>query len=595
MPFGAERQADGAVQFQLWAPAAHRVDLELLDGEGGMTRHNMWAVGDGWRRTTVATVAKDARYRFRIEDRLNVPDPASRFNPQDVHGASAVVDPESFEWPDGEWRGRPWEEAVVYELHIGAFTPEGTFRVAAEKLDYLAALGITAVQIMPVAEFPGQRNWGYDGVLPFAPDASYGSPEDLKTLVSAAHARGLMVILDVVYNHFGPEGNYLHAYAPQFFTARHHTPWGDAIDFSVRTVREFFIHNALYWLEEFHFDGLRLDAVHAILDDSRPHILEQLARAVRSGPGRDRQVHIILENDCNQARYLRRDRESGTPIHADAQWNDDFHHAAHVLTTGERDGYYRDYADRPLWHLGRTLAEGFGYQGEPSIHRGGVPRGEPSAELPSTAFIDFVQSHDQVGNRARGERLGQLAPAPALKLTIHCLLLAPATPMLFMGEEFNASTPFLYFCDFGPELAQKVSEGRKSEFAAFERFGATKIPEPNAEKTFSASKLRWAESGGAGHREWVDLYRRLLELRRKHIVPHLARMKRGGRFALFDDRAVALEWDLGGARLRAQANFSNRPIALAAPPGPVMHKAGGPFTRRSVLPAWSGIWTLELE
>ena len=404
MPFGAQPAGGTLTRFRLWAPAAHAV--ELLIGTGAL-RLPMTAAPDGWRELVV-DAPPGTCYRYRINGKLEVPDPASRFNPEDAHGPSEVVDPGAFEWEDGDWRGRPWEDAVIYELHVGTFSPAGSFAGVAAQLDYLSQLGVTAIELMPVADFPGARNWGYDGVLPFAPDSSYGRPEDLKRLVAAAHARGLMVLLDVVYNHFGPEANYLHAYASSFFSNRHQTPWGAAINFDAegsRTVRDFFVHNALYWLEEYHLDGLRLDAVHAIIDDSMPDIVTEIARAVREGPGRERQVHIVLENDRNQSRYLPRDAACKA-LQASAQWNDDIHHAFHILTTGERDGYYEDYAAQPLWYLGRSLAQGFGYQGERSPHRENAPRGEPSAHLPPAAFVSFLQTHDQVGNRALGSPRG---------------------------------------------------------------------------------------------------------------------------------------------------------------------------------------------
>ncbi len=331
-----------------------------------------------------------SRYRFQIEDGLLVPDPASRLQPEGVHGVSVVTDPLAWHWRDGDWTGRPLREAVFYELHVGTFSAAGSYAGVRQRLDYLADLGVTAIELMPVAAFAGCRNWGYDGVLPFAPSSCYGSPDDLKQLVEAAHRKGMMVFLDVVYNHFGPEGNYLHLYASSFFTDRFDTPWGEAIRFSgplCRWVRRFFIENALYWLEEFHFDGLRLDAVHAIFDDSQPDILEELATAVREGPGKGRQVHLVLENDGNEVRYLA--REKGRPSFYDAQWNDDAHHAMHVLISGETDGYYLDYAENPAARLGRCLAEGFAYQGEESAWRGGRRRGSPSAGLPPIAFVDF--------------------------------------------------------------------------------------------------------------------------------------------------------------------------------------------------------------
>jgi malto-oligosyltrehalose trehalohydrolase len=503
-----------------------------------------------------------------------VPDPASRFNPEDVHGPGEVIDPEAFRWEDAGWRGRPWVDAVIYELHVGTFSPEGTFAGVESRLDYLSELGVTAIELMPVADFPGRRGWGYDGVLPYAPDAAYGRPEHLKRLIAAAHARGLMVLLDVVYNHFGPEGNYLHLYAPQFFTDRYHTPWGAAVNFdgeSARPVRDFFIHNALYWLEEFHLDGLRLDAVHAIADDSSPHILAELAAAVRRGPGRDRHVHLVLENDSNQARYLRRAADGGVPLY-DAQWNDDIHHAFHVLLTGESDGYYTDYSGDPAQLLGRCLTEGYAYQGETSLHRGGRPRGEPSAHLPPAAFVSFLQTHDQVGNRAFGERLAALAAEPALRAATVAWLLAPAPPMLFMGEEFGAATPFLYFCDFTGDLATAVRDGRRREFAQFARFAdpsaQSSIPDPNAAETFARSRLDWNCTARLPHARWLALYRELLALRRRHLAPRLTGVAgSAGLRVELGTGALACEWRLGdGSTLRICLNLSQREFTLPAPP-----------------------------
>ncbi len=439
MPYGAELTEDGSVRFRLWAPGARQIDL-CLQREDGERLIAMSHRDAGWYELVTREAGASDRYRFRIDGDMRVPDPASRFQPEDVHGPSEIVDPAAFDWHDEDWRGRPWEETVLYEVHVGTFTPEGSFRAIEERLDYLADLGVTAIELMPVADFPGRRNWGYDGVLPYAPDGSYGRPEDLKHLVQCAHQRGLMVFLDVVYNHFGPEGNYLHVYAEPFFTERHHTPWGAGINFDgsgSRDVRDFFIHNALYWLEEYHLDGLRLDAVHAIADDSQPDILQELAVRVHAGPGRNRHVHLVLENDHNAARYLVRS-EDGSPRLYVAQWNDDAHHALHLLATGESDGYYEDYADAPTDHLGRTLTEGFAYQGDPSAYRHGERRGEPSSHLPLTAFVNLLQNHDQVGNRALGERIDRLADPRALRAVTAILLLAPSPPLLFMGQEFLA-------------------------------------------------------------------------------------------------------------------------------------------------------------
>ncbi|TAK46477.1 MAG: malto-oligosyltrehalose trehalohydrolase [Betaproteobacteria bacterium] len=570
MPFGAELQPGGATRFRLWAPAAGRVAL-LLASSATRAELPLAPLADGWHEC-IADAPAGSRYAFRIDGGMSVPDPASRANPEDVHAPSMVVDPLAFEWQDADWKGRPWEEAVIYELHVGAFTPQGTFDAAIGRLDELAALGVTALELMPVAEFPGRRNWGYDGVLPFAPEAAYGPPEDFKRLVQAAHAHGLMVLLDVVYNHFGPEGNYLHLYAPQFFNPAHATPWGAAINFdgeASRTVREFFIHNALYWVEEFRCDGLRLDAVHAIRDSSEPDIVAAIGRALACGPGRERHVHLVLENDRNQTHYLERDAHLLRPRLASAQWNDDVHHALHVLVTGESDGYYADYAEAPLARLGRALAEGFAYQGEPSAFRGGAPRGSASGHLPATAFIAFLQTHDQVGNRAFGERLAAIAAPAALRAAEACVLLAPQVPMLFMGEEYGATTPFLFFCDFAPELAAAVAHGRRQEFARFAAFrdpaSRGRIPDPGDAATFAASRLRWDERAQAPHREHLQNIAALLELRRRHLVPRLAGTG-SGRFVIVDG-ALHVEWMLGGgARWHLAANFSPAAALLPQPP-----------------------------
>jgi len=599
MPFGAQLQGDGGTRFRLWAPGAKRVDLRLQTGAGEHL-FPMQALDMGWFGLTANGAPAGSRYSFHIDGKLDVPDPASRFNPDDIHAPSMVVDPLAFDWPDRDWRGRPWEEAVIYELHVGTFSAAGTFAGVESRLDYLVDLGVTAIELMPVSDFPGRRNWGYDGVLPFAPDASYGTPVEFKQLVAAAHARGLMVFLDVVYNHFGPEGNYLHVYAPAFFNAEKHTPWGAALNFDAAQsaqVRGFFLHNALYWIEEFHLDGLRLDAVHAIVDESQPGFIAELAAALRQGPGAARQVHLIVENDHNQARHLIRG-EDGAARLATAQWNDDLHHALHVLITGERDGYYIDYAQRPLWMLGRSLAEGFAFQGEASAARNGSPRGERSAALPATAFISFLQTHDQVGNRAMGERLGMLASPDAMRAAVTCLLLSPHTPMLFMGEEFDSSSPFLFFCDFGPDLANAVREGRRAEFGRFEKFRDPRvreaIPDPNAPLTFEMSKLQWGEVGEPGHKEWHELYRELLRLRHTHLAPRLAMLRQGGGFTLVGDSGLRIEWPFAdGASLHLSGNFSGVGISgMPRPPGRVIH-ASHAEQEGGLMPAWSLVWTWQ--
>jgi malto-oligosyltrehalose trehalohydrolase len=588
MPFGAQF-GEAATRFRLWAPACAAVALEL--GREAPEVVPMQALEGGWHEASVAGVQRGAAYAFRVKPGAPaVPDPASRANPWDVHAPSAVVDPHSYDWRDGDWRGRPWHEAVVYELHVGTFTPEGTFAAAAGRLDYLADTGVTAIELMPVADFAGRRGWGYDGVLPFAPDAAYGTPEELKRFVDEAHRRGLMVLLDVVYNHFGPTGNYLSLYAPQFFNEAHQTPWGAAINFDggeARTVRDFFVHNALFWIEEYRFDGLRMDAIHAIADDSPRHIVREIAEAFAAGPGRERHVHLVLENDANQASLIGRGR-------AVAQWNDDAHHALHVLVTGETDGYYEDFADAPARHLGRALAEGFAWQGEPSPHRGGGQRGEPSTHLPLTAFVPFLQNHDQAGNRAFGERLAALAPAARMRLAAATLLLAPSVPLLFMGEEFGALTPFLYFCDFEGDLARAVREGRRREFAAFARAagGPEAIPDPNAERTFLDSKLDWAAAASGDHARTLEHHRALLRLRAREIAPRIASGARGS-WSVVGASGVVVDWALGdGSRLHLRANFGDAALVIQRAPGRRIHAVGA-VADADALPAWSGAWTIE--
>jgi maltooligosyltrehalose trehalohydrolase len=601
MPFGAEVREDGSVRFRLWAPKAQAVELYLEKSS-----QEYFALGKqngGWFELITRAAGAGTPYWFQIDADIKVPDPASRFQPKDVHGPSEVIDPRAFDWNDDRWLGRPWEDAVIYELHVGTFTLEGTFRAVEQRLDYLRELGVTAIELMPVSDFPGLRNWGYDGVLPYAPDSSYGRPEDLKHLVQATHAKGLMIFLDVVYNHFGPDGNYLYLYSPQFFTSWRHTPWGDAISFDgpeSRAVRDFFIHNALYWLEEYHFDGLRLDAVHAIIDRSKPDIITELALTVRQRFGSERLIHLMLENANNASGYLNRDEE-GMALCYDAQWNDDIHHAMHVLLTGESDGYYSDYAREPVRHLCRCLAEGFAYQGEYSEYHG-AQRGEPSQELPPAAFISFLQNHDQVGNRALGERIAQLAPVNMLKAAMEILLLAPARPLLFMGEEFGAASPFLFFCDFQGDLASDVKTGRRNEFARFAKFRSPEmreqIPNPNSESTYARSKLDWQSLTNEPHRTWLQFYRKLLSIRQRRIVPHLgSRAKPQVAVCSDKTRSIAIDWifsdgsvlalraNLCDAETKMKTTYSVEPIYCSNP------EAFQAFKEGRLMP-WSVVWQL---
>jgi len=591
MPFGAELLPNGrGTRFRLWAPSAPRAELQLLGlggaGVGGSSSPSLYplrAAPGGWHEAVVREAHAGARYKFLVHSRdgeqTAVPDPASRSNPEGVHGPSAVVDPHCYAWRESSWRGLPWEAAIIYELHVGTFSRAGTFAAAAGALPELAALGVTALQLMPLAAFPGVRNWGYDGVLAFAPAACYGTPDELKAFIDAAHSHRLMVLLDVVYNHFGPDGNYLHVYCPEFFNAAHRTPWGAAINFdgeSSRPVRDFFVHNALYWLEEYRFDGLRLDAVHAIRDATKPDIVCEIARAVHEGPGSGRHLHIALENNRNESRYLERDA-LGRPICATAQWDDDVHHALHAVITGEADGYYADYAATPLGHLGRALTEGFAYQGEYSAFRDRV-RGGPSKHLPPAAFVGFLQNHDMVGNRAFGDRIQSFADRRLLTAAYVCLLLTPQVPMLFMGEEFAASTPFLFFCDFGPELGRAVAEGRRREFKRFAAFvgdaAVAAIPDPSSAQTFEASKLRWEERAEGSHGERLALLRELLALRRRWLAPRLEHIGHG-RFRI-EGALLHLEWKLtAGECWRVLAHFGrDSAVASRRPPGEVVFASG---------------------
>ncbi len=552
MPFGAEIDERGNARFALWAPTAKGVVLET-ETNGTSTRTQMRPKASGWYEASVLDAGAGTRYRYRIDDELDVPDPASRFNPDGVHGWSLLLDPRRFDWHDEEWRGHAWHELVIYELHVGTFTQEGTYAALAERLPDLSQLGITALELLPLASFAGTRGWGYDGVLPFAPHPAYGSPDDLKRLIQRAHEHKISVLLDVVYNHFGPDGNYLGRYAGDFFTSNHHTPWGDAIDFSNPTVRQFFIQNALYWIDEYRFDGLRIDAVHAMYDDGPRHFIDELIDTVQDGPGRERQLHIVLENHSNEACRLRRPRVS--------QWNDDFHHAAHALITGEGESYYADFKEHPIEQLGRSLAEGFVFQGERSAVSGET-RGEPSKHLTPLAFVNFLQNHDQIGNRACGERLAQLCDPGSLEAALAILLLAPQVPMLFMGEEYAAPQPFLYFCDYTGELAEAVRNGRRDEFAGFASFSdesvRERIPDPNASTTFAQSTLIWSQRGEPKRHRWNELTGRLLAVRRHSIIPLIPEIELGRAGYEVAGKVLRVSWPTkAGGALALVANLSN--------------------------------------
>ena len=592
MPFGAEVLKDGrGVRFRLYAPGNRSVDLILEQPQSKMVP--MDSCGDGWFERIVADAATGTTYRFQIGE-LVVPDPASRFAPEGVHGSSRVEDPEAFTWPETEWSGRPWGEHVFYEVHVGTFTAEGTYAAAQSRLEYLHDLGVTAVELMPLAEAPGRWNWGYDGVLPFAPSHNYGTPDELKAFVAAAHALKIAVYLDVVYNHFGPEANYLHAFAKRFYTDRIQTPWGaaiDVIDDDREDVRAFFFENALYWLEEFRFDGLRLDAVHEIYDGPSRRFLRELANSVAERV--DRPVNLILENEKNEASLL----ESSYR----AQWADDLHNALHVAITGQTEGYYADFADRNPERIARALTEGFVYQGEPSKLKNGEPRGEPSADLELASFVTFLQNHDQVGNRPFGDRITRDTPVEAVHAAAAIVLLAPATPMLFMGEEWGASSPFLFFCDFEPELAAKVTEGRRAEFADFAEFAdpeaRERIPDPSAESTFVASKLNWDERGNQSHAQWLRIYKTLLQIRQTEIVGRVAGVcGTDAQAILVGEAGLCISWHLSsGETLLLDANLSGDPVSgfSAKAAGRVIYATHGNSYADGIAPGWSVRWTIS--
>lgn len=573
----------GGVRFRLWAPGCEQVSLAFEQDARVLA---MQKQPGGFHELFVADAAAGTLYRYQLPDGMKVPDPASRYQPQDVHGPSEVIDPGAYNWTE-RWNGRPWDEVVLYELHVGAFTPEGTFNAATSKLDHLQALGITAIEIMPISDFPGGRNWGYDGVLPYAPDSSYGRPDDLKALVEAAHARGIAVLLDVVYNHFGPDGNYLPVYAPTFFTDRHKTPWGAAINYDGQhsaPVREFVIRNALYWIEEFHLDGLRFDAVHAIIDESPRHLLDELSERARAATTRP--LHLLLENEDNDPGRLT--RKDGVPVHYTAQWNDDIHHVLHTAATHERTGYYADYeGDTDL--LGKALAEGFGYQGQMMPYRGS-PRGEPCDQLPPGAFVAFIQNHDQIGNRAFGERLNSIAKPEAMRALAATYLLLPQCPMIFMGEEWGATQPFPFFCDFEGDLADAVRKGRREEFARFPEFqdpaSRDRIPDPLAETTFTSAKLDWS----AATAPRLAHYRELIAARRQHIVPLLPSIGRGGNATRHGDGAVQVRWQAGADTLVLAANLSARRVDVPSARGRTLWSEGDTVP---ALGPWSVRWTLE--
>ena len=545
--FGPVIDAHGTV-FRLWAPLVERVTLKLCEPERliAMDRHP-----EGWFEIHVADAGAGTLYLFVLPDGTEVPDPASRFQPQDVLGPSMVCAPD-FDWTDGEWSGRAWEEAIIYEIHVGTFTPEGTFRAAIGKLDALSALGVTAIEIMPLHAFPGGQGWGYDGVGLYAPHSAYGTPDDFKAFVDAAHARSLMVYLDVVYNHFGPQGNLMPRFMP-LLSPRHEGEYGTPLNFDDQDsgpVRRFIIENALYWLETFHCDGLRLDAVHEIADESETHLLAELSAAVEERFGAERQIHLILENSHNEARWL---DKAQTQAPYNAQWDDDIHHSLHVAVSGEKGGFYEKITE-PFDMLAKALAEGFAFQQDEASEE--KKPGEPSAHLPPTAFIAFVQNHDQIGNRPDGTRSTPFLAAEQVRAMTTLVFLSPTIPMLFMGEEWAASTRFFYFSDLEEALHEPVRQARDKFLATWD-MGDVQTPDPFAASTLERSRLDWSEMTREPHAEWLGFYRALIDTRTREIVPRLngitgsaGKAKRSG------PTVIDARWRLGDrSELRLLANL----------------------------------------
>ena len=514
MNLGAWLDEHGA-QFRVWAPARDRVRLVVDPGRPESRTFALHRTADG-TFTGTFDLAGGTRYAYLLDDAGPFPDPASRFQPDGVHGPSAIVDPRAFAWSDRGWRGIELRDLAIYEAHVGTFTPDGTFAGAAARLPHLRDLGVTALELMPVADFPGTRNWGYDGVAPFAPARAYGAPDDLRRLVDAAHDLGLAVLLDVVYNHFGPDGAYFSQFSPYYFSSRHSTPWGQAINLDGEQsaqVREFFFENALHWIHEYHADGLRLDATHALIDDGPRHFLLELGERVRSTVD-NRAVLLIAEDDRNLATIVTPPRDGGWGL--DAVWADDFHHQMRRLTAGDADGYFQDFSGSPE-DLASTIRRGWCFSGQHSPHRG-APRGTDPTGIPLERMIIALQNHDQIGNRAFGERLNHQIEPAVFRAASALLLMAPETPLLFMGQEWAAGTPFQYFTDHQPELGRQVTEGRRAEFSTFAAFAdertRARIPDPQARSTFEASRLVWTERGREPHAGIERLYRALLAVRR---------------------------------------------------------------------------------
>jgi maltooligosyltrehalose trehalohydrolase len=555
---GATYLGDRRCQFLVWAPLVPKVDVHIISPEEQIVP--LARNAQGYHEAIVEGVVPGYRYLYRLDSGRERPDPASRFQPAGVHGPSQVIDP-LFPWGDREWSGRPLEEFIIYELHVGTFTEEGTFEAIIPQLDELKALGVTAVELMPVAQFPGNRNWGYDGVYPFAVQDSYGGPEGLRHLVNACHQRGLAVILDVVYNHFGPEGNYLADFGP-YGTERYRTPWGAALNLDgpySDEVRHFFIENAVYWLTEFHIDALRLDALHSILDISSYPFIKELAVRFHEQAGKlKRRAYLIGESVANDARLITAPEQGGYGL--DAQWNDDFHHALHVLLTGERNGYYQDFGG--LEHLLKAFKEGFVYSGQYSQYRQ-RRHGVTSRNILAHRFVVFAQNHDQVGNRVKSERLSQLVPFEELKLAAGVVLLSPFLPLLFMGEEYGEMAPFAYFVSHSePALIAAVRRGRREEFSSFEWPG--EMPDPQAEATFLSAKLDHGLRGEGWHRTLLEFYQELIRLRKE--TPALARLSKNTMAVRgFEDKVLLIQRWSEGDEVVLVFNFSQDQSSVTLP------------------------------
>jgi maltooligosyltrehalose trehalohydrolase len=553
---------EGGVRFRVWAPNAKRVEVVLDRPGGGEQRQTLTPEADGYHAGTVAGAQAGDRYRYALDGGQPFPDPCSRSQPDGPHGASEVVDPSRYRWQDADWPGLGPDGLAIYELHVGTFTPEGTFDGAIARLADLRETGVTAVEVMPLAAFPGRWNWGYDGVDLFAPFAGYGGPDGLRRFVDAAHRIGLGIILDVVYNHFGPDGNYLRVYATDYFTDRHSTPWGDAVNYdgpNSAQVRHFVLQNVRYWLEEYHLDGFRLDATHAIVDESPRHLLAEIAEVVHGLP--ERRAVVIAEDHRNLVTQIRPPDRGGLGL--DGVWADDFHHALRTYLTGEREAYYANYTGR-LEDVATTIEQGFLFQGQKRPASGEL-RGTKVTDEPARAFVFCSENHDQVGNRALGERLAHSIDCERYLVASAVLLMAPETILLFQGQEFAASAPFQFFTDHNPELGRLVTEGRRKEFAGFAAFAdparREKIPDPQAESTFRRSVLDWSER--ELHADVYALYRTLLTLRRDDpVLCHQDRASTRAR-ALTDDLLAIRRWSDEGERLLL-ANFGEGAVTVSA-------------------------------